>query len=194
MSFDAEAERVGEQRQLAFMFEALDKALQEGSIGPPFDIEFIKKLHFLAMEGIDGPVGAWRQESVTVGNYIPPEHNKIDELMEEFIKEVYRLWDRCSPLEMAGYVMWRLNWIHPFVNGNGRTARALMYYCLCLKFKRRLPGRSVIELIKSRHRKEYNKVLPIVDSIYKGQVDGIYWQPIVDFLEKLLYEQLTDAR
>ncbi|MBL8221394.1 MAG: Fic family protein, partial [Bryobacterales bacterium] len=28
-------------------------------------------------------------------------------------------------------VMWRLNWIHPFFGGNGRTARSASYLVLC---------------------------------------------------------------
>jgi hypothetical protein len=32
------------------------------------------------------------------------------------------------PTELAAYGLWRLNWIHPFVEGNGRTARAVCYF------------------------------------------------------------------
>jgi Fic family protein len=40
--------------------------------------------------------------------------------------------------------MWRLNWIHPFTDGNGRTARTLSYALLCIKLGYVLPGSPTI--------------------------------------------------
>lgn len=60
--------------------------------------------------------------------------------------------DRIDPvLHAAAYVLWRLNWIHPFAaDGNGRTARAVAYLLLCVGFGQALPGaRTVPELIKN---------------------------------------------
>jgi len=36
-------------------------------------------------------------------------------------------WAKLSPLHLAAYTLWRMNWIHPFVDGNGRTSRAVSY-------------------------------------------------------------------
>ena len=36
-----------------------------------------------------------------------------------------------DPLFVAAYVLWRICWIHPFDDGNGRTARAASYFVLC---------------------------------------------------------------
>jgi hypothetical protein len=32
-----------------------------------------------------------------------------------------------TAIHLAAYLMWRLNWIHPFADGNGRTARMTSY-------------------------------------------------------------------
>jgi len=40
--------------------------------------------------------------------------------------------------------MWRVNWIHPFFGGNGRTARALAYLVLCARLGFVLPGTNTI--------------------------------------------------
>ena len=32
-------------------------------------------------------------------------------------------WGERTPIHFASYLMWRMNWIHPFLGGNGRTAR-----------------------------------------------------------------------
>ncbi|HET9282483.1 MAG TPA: Fic family protein [Candidatus Angelobacter sp.] len=47
---------------------------------------------------------------------------------------------RKSAIHLAAYVIWRLNWIHPFADGNGRTSRALSYLVLCTRLGERLPG------------------------------------------------------
>lgn len=61
-----------------------------------------------------------------------------------------------SALHLCAYVMWRLNWIHPFTDGNGRTSRALAYYVLCAKVGYILPGqRTVPEQIAADKRPYY---------------------------------------
>jgi len=57
-------------------------------------------------------------------------------LMNSFINEVNRYWETTDVLSLASYCLWRLNHVHPFINGNGRTARAL----------RRIPGGLVFAL------------------------------------------------
>lgn len=53
--------------------------------------------------------------------------------MNEMINDLNRHWDSAPPIVLEAYALWRLNWIHPFINGNGRTARALCYYVICLR-------------------------------------------------------------
>ena len=49
-------------------------------------------------------------------------------------------WSARSPIHLSAYVMWRLNWIHPFFGGNGRTSRAVSYLVLLAKLGYVLPG------------------------------------------------------
>jgi fido (protein-threonine AMPylation protein) len=39
-------------------------------------------------------------------------------------------------VHLAAYALWRLGWIHPFHDGNGRTARALAYAVLRIASQR----------------------------------------------------------
>ena len=50
-------------------------------------------------------------------------HYRVPGLMDDMVNTVNRDWGESHPIRLSAYVLWRLNWIHPFVNGNGRTAR-----------------------------------------------------------------------
>ena len=61
-------------------------------------------------------------------DYIPPEYSDIPGLMDELINYVNTTDDH--PLIVAAVVHYQLVTIHPFVDGNGRTARLLSGYIL----------------------------------------------------------------
>ena len=42
-------------------------------------------------------------------------------------------WNDATPIHLGAYIMWRLNWIHPFADGNGRTSRILSYVVLSIR-------------------------------------------------------------
>jgi len=61
-------------------------------------------------------------------DYIPPEYCDIPELLDELVSYVNTTDDH--PLIMAAVVHYQLVTIHPFEDGNGRTARLLSGYIL----------------------------------------------------------------
>lgn len=64
----------------------------------------------------------------------------VPHLVEELCDYVNNNWEQASAIHLASYVMWRLNWIHPFTDGNGRTSRILPYVVLSAKINGVLPG------------------------------------------------------
>jgi Fic family protein len=102
----------------------------------PFVIthQFLNDLHYHFFRFIDRPhAGKFREENVVVSGYHCPEHEKLPELMEEFInwlnsEEAKTL----HPIKKAALAHYQLAWIHPYVDGNGRTARLLMNVILML--------------------------------------------------------------
>lgn len=60
--------------------------------------------------------------------YIPPEYSEISELLDELVEYVNTTDDH--PLIIAAVVHYQLVTIHPFEDGNGRTARLLSGYIL----------------------------------------------------------------
>ena len=68
-------------------------------------------------------------DSVTgVPDYIPPEASEVPALLDELFSYVEDSDDH--PLVKAGVIHYQIATIHPFEDGNGRTARALSYMML----------------------------------------------------------------
>lgn len=61
-------------------------------------------------------------------DYIPPEHSDVPALLDELVSYVNKSDDH--PLIKAGVVHYQLVTIHPFEDGNGRTARLMSGYIL----------------------------------------------------------------
>lgn len=60
--------------------------------------------------------------------YIPPEYSEIPEMLDELVEYVNTTDDH--PLIIAAIVHYQLVTIHPFEDGNGRTARLMSGYIL----------------------------------------------------------------
>ena len=80
---------------------------------------------------IDMP-GVYRQGPVIIKNspHIPPAADAVEVLTQALCDYLNFNWYHMDPVDIAGIVLWRINWIHPFRDGNGRTARALTRYVL----------------------------------------------------------------
>ncbi|KAF0133194.1 MAG: hypothetical protein FD145_1395 [Candidatus Saganbacteria bacterium] len=84
--------------------------------------------------------GALRNRQVYVGKhvflvYMPPETSKVPELVNEFIAWLNLMLgkkDIINPVLLAGIAHYEIARIHPFVDGNGRSARLLATLILYL--------------------------------------------------------------
>jgi excisionase family DNA binding protein len=86
----------------------------------------VLNLHAIILDRIDPEnAGFYRRSGVRISgtDYVPPNAAKVPEQM----KEVYQVLNsRGEPLEIAAKIHHRFVDIHPFIDGNGRTARLLM--------------------------------------------------------------------
>jgi Fic family protein len=71
-----------------------------------------------------------------------------------------------TAFHLSAYVMWRLKWIHPFSDGNGRTSRVASYIVLSVALKMLLPGSPSIPQQIQADRTAYFQALEHVDSTY----------------------------
>ena len=71
--------------------------------------------------------GRYRTHQVYVGDFVPPKPEDVPALMEDLVRWLNsaEAWS-LHPVEYAAIAHYRLVYIHPFVDGNGRTSRLLM--------------------------------------------------------------------
>lgn len=110
--------------------------------------------------------------------------------MDDFVNDVNRNWEAVDPVVMCAYVLWKLNHIHPFINGNGRTARAACYFVLCLRSGAWLPGTTILPELIRQNRDEYIKALKSADAALAG--GNVDISELHQFITRLLNIQLAD--
>lgn len=96
-----------------------------------FSEHLIKSIHQLVLKNIDNAnVGIYRRENVLIAgaDHRPPDFLNVPEQMTDLVKN-YHNFDG-HPIERAARLHVDFVKIHPFVDGNGRTARLLMNFDL----------------------------------------------------------------
>jgi Fic family protein len=89
----------------------------------------ILSIHRLVMNNIlDDYAGRFRTGMVRIvgANFTPPNASKVGDLLDELIEYVNTNPDNLDIVSLATYFHHRFVWIHPFNDGNGRTARLAM--------------------------------------------------------------------
>jgi Fic family protein len=145
-------------------------------------------LHRIALDGLSAYAGNFRPGGVTIGKskHTPPPAHLVPGLVEDMCDHVIDRFATDSALHLCAYVMWRLNWIHPFTDGNGRTSRALAYYVLCAKVGYILPGQKTVPEQIAADKPPYYTALEAADRAAEaGELD-------LTELEKLLGGQLAE--
>jgi Fic family protein len=153
--------------------------------------KIVKKLHRVTVRGIYTCAGHFREHSVTIKGSLhrPPDHKFVPELVQNMCEfaNANAVWDAT---QTAAFFMWKLNWIHPFGGGNGRTSRALGYLALATKLGFWLPGELTIpeQIVNDRDR--YQKALEDADAAWR-ESSIIDVKLMKDMLDEFLKIQLS---
>jgi Fic family protein len=142
----------------------------------PFSLRpgLILDLQKQAVEGIEAAPGELRTTAVHISRskHTPPAPHLVSTLVTEFCDYINDNWHERTAFHLSAYAMWRINWIHPFSDGNGRTARTVSYTLLCIKLGYELPGSpTIIEQIEE-DKSHYLEALEAGDAAERsGSVD-----------------------
>jgi len=148
----------------------------------------ILDIHNTILRGLDDAnAGHYRSVPVRLSGsmVVLPNPRKIPELMESFVQFISRAKEM-HPVELAAEAHYQLVTIHPFVDGNGRTARLLMNLIL---MQNGFPP----ALIRKRDRLRY------IQSLEKAQLGGnkeTYFKLIAEAVSRsfaIYLKALTDA-
>ena len=170
------------------VLRCIDKAIVDGTLS--LRPSMIQRFQRIAIQDIYTCAGNYRIQPVCIKNttHEPPRPSDITELVEELCDYVNDT-EHKTPLHLSAYAMWRINWIHPFAGGNGRTSRAVSYLVLCANLGYRLPGTLAIPEQIVANREPYYEALDAADAAWaKGNLDVSIME---DLLSGLLAKQLV---
>ena len=157
-------------RQYDLLTNCIEIGLKQGPRA--FDKYTLWALNHVAVANISQFGGRFREEPIYVGNHIPPHFKEVPELMDRFVSAIHENWYIFPPTYLAAYGLWRLNWVHPFIEGNGRTARAVCYYLLCVRSGALLPGTKIVPERIRENRQPYYAALRAADlAWHEGNLD-----------------------
>ena len=176
-------------RQYDLLLNCIEIGLQKGI--EAFDKFTLWSLNSAATANLAQFGGRYRKEPIYVGNHKPPHYREVEEEMDRFFAVIHENWSiGQDPMVLPAYALWRLNWIHPFVEGNGRTARAACYYLICLKVGTLLPGKKIVPERIRENRTPYYEALRAADKRWdEGDFDV---SQLSEYLGQLLAAQLSE--
>lgn len=156
----------------------------------------IREIHKILVKGVRGgqaDPGNYRKIQNYVVNsrtkeiiYTPPPPLEVPRLMQEFVEWLNRDKD-ISPILIAGNAQFQFVHIHPFLDGNGRTARllsTLILYKTGYDFKRLF----TISEYYDKDRPAYYKA---IQSVRQNNMDMTFW---LEYFVKGLKFQMAEIQ
>jgi Fic family protein len=115
----------------------------------------VLRTHKLIMTNIAEDAGHYRttRAKITGASFTPPPSPEVKPKINELLKWLEENPDEYTPIELAAVFHHRFVQMHPFTEGNGRTARLLMNAILMKK------GYPFITIVPKRDRPKYLKAL-----------------------------------
>lgn len=161
-------EATGHARAYDFIFELIQNET--------ITLIEILKIHRLFYQNIDPDnAGTYRTQKVFISgmDVTLPEPDKIESLMLQFEKDLISLKEKLHPIVYAATVHNKFVTIHPFMDGNGRTARLLMNLLL-------MKAGYSITIIPPVYRSDY------ISCAYQGNKGKD--EPFINLLSCMVYE------
>jgi len=130
--------RERDKREVLNYYDCLEFISKSAKLKNEITEKFIKEIHAINMKGIfKGKLrGQYREAQNVIMDsttrsivYMPPEAKEVSSLMKNLVGWFNREKD-IHPVIKASVAHYQFVTIHPFMDGNGRTARALATYIL----------------------------------------------------------------
>ncbi len=158
---------------LEYLFDLVEKDKRH-----TFSEQLIRTLHQIIVQETDAAwAGRYRNSNVgiTGADHTPPDALDVPHKMRELIEWFNTQNKKLNIIELAALLHHRLVHIHPFFDGNGRTARLVMNLLLMRA------GFPLVVILKN-DRKKYYDVL--------GRADIKEYEPLVKFVAQAVERSL----
>ena len=139
----------------------------------------IRSLQQLIVKESDPSIaGNYRTGSVMISGskHRPPDPTDVPILMGDLMKWVKKINKNTHPIEIAAIFHHRIAFIHPFFDGNGRTARLAMNVLLMQN------GYPLVIILKNDRKKYY-------DALEKADKENL--EPLVKFIAQAVEKSLN---
>ncbi|MDO4584341.1 MAG: Fic family protein [Planctomycetia bacterium] len=198
-------ERPGSFQEIANLEGALS-FVEETARDIPINAAYIRELHKRSVAGLrvseegDPHPGEFRREKVAIrhSSHRPPRAGDVPALVEEMVSVLATPTSPRYDLLKMALSHHRFVWIHPFANGNGRTAR-LFTYALLVKYGFALENSRIANpaSVFCASRKRYYDGLSLADrALEENQEQGLldWCEYVLENLQKEIekVESLTD--
>lgn len=172
-----------EHLEVVNLAEAVDFVESLVNENQPLTENLIKDIHKIVYSKLAKDrrnVGSYRRIPVEISgsNFVPPDPFLVPLQMEQLIQWSRESRDQLHPVEYAAMLHEKFVTIHPFIDGNGRTARLLMNFALT---EAGYPP--IVVKANPNSRLAYNRSLEI------AQTQGDLSQ-FIQFVSKIVEEKL----
>jgi Fic family protein len=176
--------------------KAFDLVAEYLGSGDPLTEGLVREIHKRLVRGVRGNAaapGEYRRVQNYVANsltkeiiYTPPPPQDVPPLMAEFVSWL-NAEQEVHPILVAGVAQFQLVHIHPFLDGNGRTARLLSMLCL---YRRGYDFKRLFTLSEyyDRDRPSYYRA---IQSVREGKLDLTKW---LEYFTVGLSSQLSEVQ
>lgn len=145
-----------------------------------FSERIIKDLHGIILRGIDQEnAGSYRKNKVLISGaiHIPPDPIFLDDQMKELIEWYHGEGKQMHAVDRAAILHSLFVKIHPFIDGNGRTARLLLnlelmksgYVPVVIKKEQRLTYYQALD--KSHVENDYTDFIQMISQLEKEALE-----------------------
>jgi len=161
------------QAALEYLYNLIDKDKKH-----TISEMLIRNLHQIIIQETDKEwAGQYRNAKVIIGGakHTPPDALQVPKKMRDLISWLNSQKNKMNIVELAALLHHKLVYVHPFFDGNGRTARLTMNLLLMQA------GYPLVIILKNDRKKYYN----VLDKADNGQ-----YEPLVKFIAQAIERSL----
>lgn len=179
---------IGEQKDIQEVKNAYEAYEQIDKVNP-YSVDDLKKIHGILTFLIEKDAGKFRNhgEAVYDGNiqiFMAPPHKMVPILMDNLFNWMIENKDKVNPLILSSVFHYEFVFIHPFHDGNGRTAR-IWQTAILSNWEKAFTYLPIESMIK-KNQEEYYKV---IDNCNKAGESTEF----IEFMLKMINDTIDDV-